>query len=108
MRKFSLLLATPLMLLSACTLKIDVQRIDLVFGYVPFRLSNLWRGRSVSVRINGTFNGQDSTLTASVASGSDETEPADNSISLDFRNAVFSDGFENSVRNLEQVPFQNF
>lgn len=94
--------------LPTCTLKIDVQRIDLVFGYVPFRLSNLWRGRSVSVRINGTFNGQDSTLTASVASGSDETEPADNSISLDFRNAVFSNGFEGSARNLEQATFQNF
>lgn len=88
--------------LPTCTLAINAFRIDHPNGYVPFRVSNLWRGQAAGVRIHGTFNGQESMLTASVASGSDETEPADNSISLDIRNTLFSDGFENSVRNPER------
>lgn len=96
--------------LPTCTLKIATQRIDYGNGngYVPFTLSNLWRGQSVGVRVNGTFNGQESTLTASVASGSDETEPADNNISFDIRNTIFSNGFETGAKNEEQASFQIF
>lgn len=77
-----------------CTLKIPTQRWADNTGYVPFNLSSLWRNHSVTVTLTGTYDGNAGDVVASVTSGSNETEPLDNSTRLRLGDLLMRDSFE--------------
>ena len=77
-----------------CTPKVFVQRIDANGDYFPFQISNLWRGRSVTVTISGIYNGEAGDVVASVASASNEPLPADNTATYRLGTLLFKDSFD--------------
>ncbi len=77
-----------------CTLKISTQRYIVPTDYVPFALTNLWKNRSVTVTINGTYDGNVGDVVAAVTSGSNESQPTDNSNTYRLGVALYKDSFE--------------
>ena len=78
-----------------CTLKITTPRYDPTAGmYNPFPITNLWKGRSVTVTINGTYDDTAGDVVASVVSGSNDTQPIDNSSTYRLGDLLLKDSFE--------------
>lgn len=78
-----------------CTPRITVQRYDIATTlYVPFQLSNLWKGSAVTITVNGTYDGNAGDVVATAASGSNETVPADNTASYRLGDLLLRDSFE--------------
>ncbi len=81
--------------LPTCTPKIMVQRYETGAAlYVPFPLSNLWKGRSVTVRVTGTYDGNAGDVVASTTSNSNETQAADNTNRFRLGDLLLRDSFE--------------
>jgi hypothetical protein len=81
--------------LPACTPRIFVPRYDTVaMQHFPFQISNLWRGRSVTVSVVGTFDGSGGDVVVTAASGSNDPQPADNTNFLRLGDALFMNSFE--------------
>jgi hypothetical protein len=81
--------------LPSCTPRIFVPRYDTVaMQHFPFQISNLWRGRSVSVSVVGTFDGSGGDVVVTAASGSNDPQPADNTNFLRLGDALFKHSFE--------------
>ena len=81
--------------LPSCTPKIMVQRYDTgTAAHVPFQISNLWKGRSVTISVTGTYDGNAGDVVASVTSNTNETEPADNANTYRLGDLLLRDSFE--------------
>lgn len=78
-----------------CTPRVIVQRYDVMSQtFVPLEISNLWKGRTTTVRIDAVYDGNAGEVVASVTSGSTETQPADNTTRYLLGESLFADGFE--------------
>jgi hypothetical protein len=81
--------------LPVCTPRIMVPRYDVIaMQHFPFQISNLWRGRSVTVTVAGTFDGSGGDVVVTAASGSNDPQPADNTNFLRLGDALFMNSFE--------------
>jgi hypothetical protein len=79
----------------ACTARIMVQRYDpIAMDHFPFQISNLWRGRSVTITVVGTFDGSGGDVIVTAVSGSNDPQPADNTNFLRLGDALFKNAFE--------------
>jgi hypothetical protein len=78
-----------------CTPRIFVPRYDTTsMTHVPFEITNLWKGRTATVRIDATYDGNAGEVVATVSSSSTETQPADNTVRYLLGEALFADSFE--------------
>lgn len=79
----------------SCTPRILTPRYDVPSAqYQPFQLASLWRDRTVTITLQGSYTGGASTLDVSASSASNELQSADNQASLRLGDSLLQTGFE--------------